>query len=172
MYKFRLEFINGEMTLRVFESKANLVRLESLEHHHSINPFSTEYWEPPPKLTKGTDVPGHAPVKGPSSSNSAATSTAPMAPPPPPADAFQALTQSGNKANSGSTRLPSHKEEQLKAFVVARLQISPNISLAALPELFVLEPGNSELKKTRIKQSLKELTVRINKKKWTLKSDA
>ncbi|KAL2119300.1 hypothetical protein VTJ04DRAFT_6260 [Mycothermus thermophilus] len=143
LYKYRLEFI-----------------LETLEHHHSIDPFSTAYWTPPNKpkpspspsaATSGTAQEARASAaKG---SSSAA-----------PADAFQALnsTNAGNSATAGGSKksqqlLPPDMQEELKALV----RNMPTLSKVGVIELFAAQhPKHS---RAQIKSSFETIFEKSGK---------
>lgn len=80
--KYRLEFLLGESYYVVAKRKTSLLTTtESLEHHHSIDPFSTEYWETKKTAPAATSC---AQAKITSVIKSAKPAKTGMAPPPVP----------------------------------------------------------------------------------------
>ncbi|KAK4103995.1 hypothetical protein N658DRAFT_443705 [Parathielavia hyrcaniae] len=148
LYKYRLEFI-----------------LEPLEHHHSIDPFSTAYWDPPkPKASaaneasaaSATTASSHHPPGSTSATQDARAN--PMAPPPVPSDAFQALGASGPPgAKKAQQPLPADMQEKLKDLV----RSMPNLSKVGVIELFAASnPGCS---RGQIKTSFDALFEKVGK---------
>ncbi|KXX76543.1 Chromatin assembly factor 1 subunit rlf2 [Madurella mycetomatis] len=149
MQKYRMEFI-----------------LESLEHHHSIDPFSTAYWEAPkPKTAAETEKSSvctpAATGQGLASSkstqdargNKAALSAA-------PSDAFQALNPGSE--GSGSMKksqqpLPPDLQEALKG-IVRRM---PNLSKIGVIEFFAAD--HPKCSKAQIKSSFDSLFEKAGK---------
>ncbi|EAQ90541.1 hypothetical protein CHGG_02476 [Chaetomium globosum CBS 148.51] len=125
LYKYRLEFV-----------------LEPLEHHHSIDPFSTSYWESPKPKAGTSNEPSAASASTSTPATTASTSSSsaqdaranPMAPPPAPADAFQALNPGAAAAGSKKSQqpLPLDMQQKLKDLV----RSMPNLSKVGVIELF------------------------------------
>ncbi|KAK6080160.1 chromatin assembly factor 1 subunit A [Seiridium cupressi] len=72
--------VNGEDCATVYKYRMEFL-LESLEHHHSINPFSTEYWQP--KVAPATTSCAKAKITSVIKPTNKPSKTG-MAPPPPP----------------------------------------------------------------------------------------
>ncbi|KAL2128772.1 hypothetical protein VTI74DRAFT_8678 [Chaetomium olivicolor] len=154
LYKYRIEFI-----------------LESLEHHNSIDPFSTAYWEPP--KSKATAIsPGNGTsnaskpastspsATNPSSSNPGASNPInPMAPPPPPSDAFQALNSTSASTGSKKSQqpLPADMQQKLKELV----RNMPTLSKVGVIELFAAQ--NPGCARAQIKSSFDALFEKAGK---------
>ncbi|KAK4191708.1 chromatin assembly factor 1 subunit rlf2, partial [Podospora australis] len=158
MYKFRMEFIH-----------------EKLEHHHSIDPFSTEYWECP-KLAKPTNETGNQKSKSKASQPSSASSSllsVPTATPsgssskelnanPDPSspgvtDAFKAIGPGSTAPlKKSQQRMPSELEEKLKALVRSK----PKLSKVGVIELFTSE---NACVKAQLKNSFDALIVKDGK---------
>ncbi|SPQ21796.1 7bddde76-29d0-483f-b971-fb44e71351cd [Thermothielavioides terrestris] len=125
LYKYRLEFI-----------------LESLKHHHSIDPFSGAYWESAkPKAGTGSEASAASAstsATGPHLAASGSTQDArpsPMAPPPAPSDAFKALNPGTKKPQQP---LPLEMQQELKDLV----RSMPTLSKVGVIELFAAKhPG-------------------------------
>jgi len=137
---------------------------ESLEHHHSIDPFSTAYWETPKTKVAAGNEPSAAPTSAPTSSSSAQDSvrTSAMAPPPAPSDAFQALNSAASAAAPTGTKksqhpLPDELQQKLKDLV----RSMPTLSKVGVIELFAANnPGCS---KGQIKTSFDALFEKSGK---------
>ncbi|KAK0651692.1 chromatin assembly factor 1 subunit A-domain-containing protein [Cercophora newfieldiana] len=157
LFKFRMEFI-----------------LETLPHHHSIDPFSSSYWEPEP-IKAETAKP----------QSTSATSTSPRAKPTDsankPANARLALGQTGStttrkvsntkKAAKPSGPLPPDLHSKLKEF----MRKHSAISKVGLIEFFAAE--NPGCTRPAVKASFELLTggekARPGRgKKWQLIDDA
>ncbi|KAG8159054.1 hypothetical protein KVR01_011497 [Diaporthe batatas] len=100
MYKFRMEFM-----------------IPNLKHHHSVDPFSDQYWAQEPKATS-TKTSAHG------TAEKAADSGA-MAPPPVPSSAFAAL---GTSCAAAVSNAPAPQDlvpaAQLDSFKAAVLEFS------------------------------------------------
>ncbi|KAK0615898.1 chromatin assembly factor 1 subunit A-domain-containing protein [Bombardia bombarda] len=161
MNDFRLEFI-----------------LESLETHATINPFSSEYWAPPPKVAAATrrersstptatasSVPAAASATALPSGTAAKTTSDPatMAPPPTgPSDAFDALA----KGAAGKKPAPPLSPDMVQE-LVQLLKNKPNLSKLGIIELFSSE--HAGCKKAQVKASFDNLTEKSGKS-WRLKT--
>ncbi|KAL2179075.1 chromatin assembly factor 1 subunit A-domain-containing protein [Thermothelomyces heterothallicus CBS 202.75] len=147
--KYRLEFV-----------------LQSLEHDHSIDPFSTAYWE-----TSKTKANGNAPPTGSTSGTTASNPSSsaqdnargkPMAPPPAPSDAFQALNSGASAAAPAGNKksqhpLPPDMQQKLKDLV----RSMPTLSKIGVIEFFAANnPGCS---KGQIKTSFDALFEKSGK---------
>ncbi|KAL2197457.1 chromatin assembly factor 1 subunit A-domain-containing protein [Corynascus similis CBS 632.67] len=147
LYKYRLEFV-----------------LQSLEHHHSIDPFSTAYWETPKTKVAAGNEPSAAPTSAPTSSSLAQDNVraSAMAPPPAPSDAFQALNSAASAAAPTGTKksqhpLPDELQQKLKDLV----RSMPTLSKVGVIELFAANnPGCS---KGQIKTSFDALFEKSGK---------
>ncbi|KAB5575488.1 putative chromatin assembly factor 1 subunit A [Coniochaeta sp. 2T2.1] len=141
MYKFRMEFI-----------------LETLDHHHSIDPFSTHYWQPvkpAPTATTTHLAPSSAATSKPDSKTM---------PTPAPTDAFKALgaTAMAAQGRPKTTSLAPDMVEKLKELVMEK----KSLSKVGIVELF-----NSENKvpKAAIKSAI-DLIAEKKGKEWVLKA--
>ncbi|KAB5531218.1 chromatin assembly factor 1 subunit A-domain-containing protein [Coniochaeta sp. 2T2.1] len=143
MYKFRMEFI-----------------LETLDHHYSIDPFSTHYWQPAKPAPPAT-----ATHLAPSSAATSKPDSKAM-PPPAPTDAFKALgaTATAASARPKTTSLAPDMVEKLKELVMEK----KSLSKVGIVELF-----NSENKvpKAAIKSAI-DLIAEKKGKEWVLKGGA
>jgi chromatin assembly factor 1 subunit A len=157
MYKHRLEFIHGKPSARA-SSRVWLAKptTEPLEHHHSIDPFSTAYWAPPPKSKADAKSTKSAAI----SSADLATSVPAASKPskdargnlvtPNLSDAFQALTHGAPPVaapKKSQQLLPPAMQEALKELVTSR----PTLSKVGVVEWFASE--HPECSKTQIKVS-------------------
>ncbi|KAL2157589.1 hypothetical protein VTH06DRAFT_5967 [Thermothelomyces fergusii] len=164
LYKYRLEFV-----------------LQSLETDHSIDPFSTAYWEtsktktagnaPPPTGTgTGTgSTSGGTPASALSSSSSSSSSSAqdggrgkPTAAPSAPSDAFQALSSAASAAGPAGSKksqhpLPPDMQQKLKDLV----RSMPTLSRIGVIELFAA--NNPGCPKGQIKTSFDALFEKSGK---------
>lgn len=167
MLKYRVEFILGESLKEAFPR--NLITecpAESLEHHHSIDPFSTAYWEAPkPKTAPETEkssvstptATGHGPASSKSSQDARGNRVALSAA---PSDAFQALNP--GSGGSGSMKksqqpLPPDLQEALKG-IVRRM---PNLSKIGVVEFFAAD--HPKCSKAQIKSSFDSLFEKAGK---------
>ncbi|KAH6626257.1 chromatin assembly factor 1 subunit A-domain-containing protein [Chaetomium sp. MPI-SDFR-AT-0129] len=153
LYQFRLEYV-----------------LEPLEQHHSIDPFSTGYWETPKTKPSAGNEPSAASASTPASISASATSVSaslssaqdgranPMAPPPAPADAFQALNNpNATGAKKSQQPLPLDMQQKLKDLV----RSMPTLSKVGVIELFAASnPGCS---RNQIKTSFEALFEKSGK---------
>ncbi|KAK4225030.1 chromatin assembly factor 1 subunit rlf2 [Podospora fimiseda] len=143
MCKYRMEFIH-----------------DKLEHRHSIDPFSTAYWEcpkiksEPVAASSTTLVPisdkQTTGVKG----GSVRSISNPMAPPSGPSDAFSAIT---GRPKKSQTLLPVEYQEKLKDLVRSK----PTLSKVGVIELFAAE--HPSLVKAQVKNSFDALIVKNGK---------
>ena len=162
MYKYRMEFILGTSRLssHLF---ATLLRhhIETLDHHHSIDPFSPQYWETvKPAVTTSTI---HL------TPSSAATSSKPDSKtmrPPGATDAFKALgaTATTVPGRPKTISLAPDMIEKLKELVMEK----KSLSKVGIVELF-----NSENKvpKAAIKSAI-DMIAEKKGKEWVLKAGA
>ncbi|KAL2266443.1 hypothetical protein VTJ83DRAFT_5795 [Remersonia thermophila] len=146
LYKHRLEFM-----------------LETLEHHHSIDPFSTAYW-PSPKSKASASASAPA---GPTASSGTAQEAAASA--PAPSDAFQALSSGASVAEKGSKKavqpLPPDMQEKLKGVH----HEYPTLTKAGVIELFAAQnPGCS---KARIKATFDVVFEMTGKKTFKIRGE-
>ncbi|KAK4177592.1 putative chromatin assembly complex, subunit p90 [Triangularia setosa] len=146
MYKWRMEFI-----------------LDKLEHHHSVDPFSTAYWETPKpaKSETGNQKSSTAAkaTKSTALAKSSLKSEEPSADPPSrtsPTDAFQALG-AGAGTKKSQQPLPLDLQEKLKALVRER----PKLSKLGVIELFM--DDNDNCHRTQVKNAFAELIVKVGK---------
>ncbi|KAK0670458.1 putative chromatin assembly complex, subunit p90 [Cercophora samala] len=146
MYKCRMEFI-----------------LDKLEHHHSIDPFSTAYWETPkPAKSETGNQKSSTAAKSAKSSSAADSSLKPkqqsanQTSRTSPTDAFQALNAGTGKKKSQQP-LPLDLQEKLKALVRER----PTLSKVGVIELFM--DINDNCNKNQVKNAYSELIVRVGK---------
>ncbi|KAK3945159.1 chromatin assembly factor 1 subunit rlf2 [Diplogelasinospora grovesii] len=138
MGKYRMEFI-----------------LECLDHHSGIDPFSTAYWEPTPRIVISNDT-ASAPTNG--------TTSAP-AMPPPPANALQALqANAGTGTKKSQQPLPADMQEDLKKLV----RSMPNLSKVGIIEVFCA--NHPKCSKNQIKTSFEALMEKSGKQ-WKIKGD-
>jgi len=146
--------------------------IETLDHHSGINPFSDEYWAPPPKpkaiacvdvVATSTSVPtsvaAHNACSKPNSSDAKTTA---MAPPPVPSDAFQALAPKSTDAKKTPQALPAALQEELRALLCSM----PNLSKVGVVEVFA--SNHAKCPKAQIKASFDALTEKSGKT-WKLK---
>ncbi|KAK4157606.1 chromatin assembly factor 1 subunit A-domain-containing protein [Chaetomidium leptoderma] len=150
LYKYRLEFI-----------------LEPLEHRHSIDPFSSAYWETPKsKASTGnessaasasTSTPATTASLLPASSSAQDARTNPMAPPPAPSDAFQALNPGSAGTKKSQQPLPLDMQQKLKDLV----RSMPNLSKVGVIELFAA--SNVGCPRAQIKTSFDALFEKSGK---------
>jgi len=175
MFKFRMEFILGECDAASLKRcKYPLIRRsESLEHHHSIDPFSSSYWQPAPSETPiilTTEV-------ALASATKPDARTTQMAPPSVPVDALQVLTQAvaaGAGPKKVQKPLPADMHDKFKQY----LRDNPNISKLGLIEFFAGQ--HQGCTKTQLKAAFDVLTVQLKKgpgrsrnpKTWVLREDA
>ncbi|KAK4239676.1 chromatin assembly factor 1 subunit A-domain-containing protein [Achaetomium macrosporum] len=137
LYKYRLEFI-----------------LEPLEHHHSIDPFSSAYWKTSkPKASAGNESSTASASKSAPISTSASTTTASNSissssaqdahanrVPAAPSDALKALTTGATTAGTKKSQqpLPPGMQQKLKDLV----RSMPTLSKVGVIELFAANnPG-------------------------------
>lgn len=90
------------------------MRIANLEHHHSIDPFSTAYWPSDAKTTPSTS-PGQA-VKTKSAKAQGAERTSNGAMPPPPTP--KASTADANTSAPAADLIPAHLMDEFKAMVL------------------------------------------------------
>ncbi|KAK7749779.1 hypothetical protein SLS53_000358 [Cytospora paraplurivora] len=148
MYKFRMEFIDP-----------------SLEHHHSIDPFSREYWAPEPKAA-ASKAPATT-SKAPASSVKSTGGTT-MPPPPIPASPFAALG-AGSVAATPPTTVPQGliKAERMDEFKAIVVEFS-FLAKAALTQTLKKKLGNCSL--PEIKATLDYVAEKPTKKgDWQIK---
>ncbi|KAK4203850.1 putative chromatin assembly complex, subunit p90 [Triangularia verruculosa] len=147
MYKWRMEFI-----------------LDKLDHHHSVDPFSTAYWEAP-KPAKSDTGKGKSSTAGNATKLSAANANLSLKPEDQPAnpasrtaptDAFQALS-AGAGTKKSQQPLPLDLQEKLKALV----RKMPKLSKVGVIELFMVD--NENCNRTQVKNAYAELIVRVGK---------
>ncbi|KAK0739591.1 chromatin assembly factor 1 subunit A-domain-containing protein [Apiosordaria backusii] len=144
MYKWRMEFI-----------------LDKLEHHHSIDPFSTAYWETPkPAKSETGNQKSSTAASATKSASAAAKSSLTLqeqsANPTSrtaPTDAFQALHAGAGKKRSQQP-LPLELQEKLKALVRER----PTLSKVGVIELFTNDHNNCT--RAQVKNAFAELIVK------------
>ncbi|KLU91391.1 hypothetical protein MAPG_09911 [Magnaporthiopsis poae ATCC 64411] len=146
MYKFRMEFILD------------------LDHHHSIDPFATHYWEPEVKAAPAST----------SLHPSTAGSMKPPAPvsstPANPTNAFAAISQ-GAAASSAGKKVPLVPPENVEAFKRAILKY-PKLSKLGLVE--VLSSEFDKCTKAQVKNSVETMAERSGSgqdKLWRLKPE-
>ncbi|GAB1314214.1 Chromatin assembly factor 1 subunit A-domain-containing protein [Madurella fahalii] len=149
MFKYRMEYI-----------------LESLEHHHSIDPFSTAYWEAPkPKTAAESEkssastsaAAGHGPTSSKSIQDARGNKTAPSTT---PSDAFQALNPGsggGGGVKKSQQPLPPDLQEALKN-IVRRM---PNLSKIGVIEFFAAD--HPKCSRAQIKSSFDNLFEKAGK---------
>jgi chromatin assembly factor 1 subunit A len=122
-------------------------RVETLNHHSGIDPFSTEYWEPVKPAPAASTL---APPNG-----TSAKSDSKVMPPPTVADAFKAL----------AAGVPPKKTSVLQADMIEKLKKmvteKRGLSRVGIVELFNLE--NKKATKTAIKNTLEMITEKSGK---------
>jgi chromatin assembly factor 1 subunit A len=143
MSKYRMEFILGK-SLKGLVPRGSITEYspESLEHHLCIDPFSTAYWQAPPKSKPGADGEkssastsariGPASTTSTSCPDASGNRSAPLAA---PSDALNGLSLgsrgSGSRGKSQQPLAPEIREE-LKDLVRA----NPKLSKLGVVELF------------------------------------
>ncbi|KAJ0117164.1 hypothetical protein J7T55_003581 [Diaporthe amygdali] len=147
MYKFRMEFM-----------------IPNLKHHHSIDPFSDQYWVQEPKAS----APKAASVKSTAQSSVDKAADGAMAPPPAPS-AFAALGATSTPAVSNvpapEDLVPADQLEGFKATVV-EFSFLPKAAMIA-----TLKKKLDHCTSTQIKATLDHVAEKPNKKgDWRIKS--
>ncbi len=139
------------------------VLTESLEHRHSIDPFSTAYWElPKPKVpvrSESLAVPGSTSASATTASSAQDARSDPMAPPPAPSGGVQALkwvTAATGPKKAGQP-LPLDMQQKLKDLV----RSMPTLSKVGVIELFAA--NNSGCPRAQIKTSFEALFEKSGK---------
>ncbi|KAI8195972.1 hypothetical protein K4K52_011848 [Colletotrichum sp. SAR 10_76] len=120
MYEHRMEFI-----------------LESLDSHHSIDPFSTKYWEPEPKQK--------APK---AAAKTADTST--------PANAFQAIGAKNTPQSLPKKILENNVLQELKKVI----QANPKIAKGGLIDLSYVALAHAKVSRNDIKEAITTIAER------------
>ena len=172
MCKFRMEFIHGMFFFFSFfffqvlsHDEGQIVNFfyfiletDKLEHHHTIDPFSTIYWACPKAAAKSSEAATSTSPSSKTAGNPVGNSSMPP-PPTAPTDAFQALGATGASARTKKSQqlLPIEFQEKLKAMVRAK----PTLSKVGVIELFVAE--HPSLVKGQVKNSFDALIVKVGK---------
>lgn len=161
-YEHKMEFIHGKTKCSYGLAEHSLIRiLEGLEQTWGIDPFSTQYWEPEPKIKPGKKA-----------QVTTADSSTKMAPPPPPANAFAALTAgaSGASGASGSDSLKLVKSEIMNGLKQAILD---NKALSKVGIIdFLYHQFRDDVSRTEVKNTLELVAEKVGagrQKAWTLK---
>ncbi|KAL1841450.1 hypothetical protein VTJ49DRAFT_7065 [Mycothermus thermophilus] len=145
LYKYRLEFI-----------------LEPLEHHHSIDPFSTAYWSSPKSKTSTSP-------SAPRTTTAPGTAQEARAPAPAPADAFQALNPAASATEKGTKKpvqpLPPDMQEKLKE--VHR----ENRALSKAGVIEVFAANNPGYPKARIRATFEVVFEMTGKQRFKIKGE-
>lgn len=164
MHKYGLEFILGKFPQGIAPSQASLANrsAESLQHHGSIDPFSTAYWETPKsKNNAGNDTSSAAAATSATTASGSGASNPGQAPRSTPAvapsDAFQALNQGPAGTKKSQQPLPPDKQEKLKELV----RSMPKLSKVGVIELFASE--HQECSKAQIRMSFDALFEKSGK---------
>ncbi|KAF3804180.1 hypothetical protein GCG54_00000529 [Colletotrichum gloeosporioides] len=120
MYEHRMEFI-----------------LESLDSHHSIDPFSTKYWEPEPKQ------------KAPKATAKTADTSA-------PANAFQAIGAKNTPQSLPKKILENNVLQELKKVI----QANPKIAKGGLIDLSYVALAHAKVSRNDIKEAITTIAER------------
>ncbi|KAF4918408.1 Chromatin assembly factor 1 subunit rlf2 [Colletotrichum viniferum] len=120
MYEHRMEFI-----------------LESLDSHHSIDPFSTKYWEPEPKQ------------KAPKAAAKTADTSA-------PANAFQAVGAKNTSQSLPKKILENNVLQELKKVI----QANPKIAKGGLIDLSYVALAHAKVSRNDIKEAITTIAER------------
>ncbi|KAI8209782.1 Chromatin assembly factor 1 subunit rlf2 [Colletotrichum sp. SAR 10_77] len=120
MYEHRMEFI-----------------LESLDSHHSIDPFSTKYWEPEPKQ------------KAPKAASKTADTSA-------PANAFQAIGAKNTPQTLPKKILENNVLQELKKVI----QANPKIAKGGLIDLSYVALAHAKVSRNDIKEAITTIAER------------
>ncbi|KAI8155140.1 Chromatin assembly factor 1 subunit rlf2 [Colletotrichum sp. SAR 10_70] len=120
MYEHRMEFI-----------------LESLDSHHSIDPFSTKYWEPEPKQ------------KAPKAAAKTADTSA-------PANAFQAIGAKNTPQSLPKKILENNVLQELKKVI----QANPKIAKGGLIDLSYVALAHAKVSRNDIKEAIATIAER------------
>uniref|UniRef100_L2FJ87 Chromatin assembly factor 1 subunit a n=1 Tax=Colletotrichum fructicola (strain Nara gc5) TaxID=1213859 RepID=L2FJ87_COLFN len=120
MYEHRMEFI-----------------LESLDSHHSIDPFSTKYWEPEPKQ------------KAPKAAAKTADTSA-------PANAFQAIGAKNTPQTLPKKILENNVLQELKKVI----QANPKIAKGGLIDLSYVALAHAKVSRNDIKEAITTIAER------------
>ncbi|KAI8271683.1 hypothetical protein K4K59_012068 [Colletotrichum sp. SAR11_240] len=120
MYEHRMEFI-----------------LESLDSHHSVDPFSTKYWEPEPKQ------------KAPKAAAKTADTSA-------PANAFQAIGAKNTPQSLPKKILENNVLQELKKVI----QANPKIAKGGLIDLSYVALAHAKVSRNDIKEAITTIAER------------
>ncbi|KAJ0336643.1 hypothetical protein COL922a_007719 [Colletotrichum nupharicola] len=120
MYEHRMEFI-----------------LESLDSHHSVDPFSTKYWEPEPKQ------------KAPKAAAKTADTSA-------PANAFQAIGAKNTPQTLPKKILENNVLQELKKVI----QANPKIAKGGLIDLSYVALAHAKVSRNDIKEAITTIAER------------
>ncbi|KAI8242830.1 hypothetical protein K4K55_009575 [Colletotrichum sp. SAR 10_96] len=120
MYEHRMEFI-----------------LEGLDSHHSIDPFSTKYWEPEPKQ------------KAPKAASKTADTSA-------PANAFQAIGAKNTSQTLPKKILENNVLQELKKVI----QANPKIAKGGLIDLSYVALAHAKVSRNDIKEAITTIAER------------
>ncbi|KUI71072.1 Chromatin assembly factor 1 subunit rlf2 [Cytospora mali] len=152
MYKFRMEFM-----------------IPNLEHHHSVDPFSTEYWAPEPRAVAPKAAAPKAPaVASKTQGSGVKTASVTMPPPPIPASPFSMLG-AGSAAVAPQTSVPQDliKAERMDEFKAIVVEFN-FLAKAALISTLKKKLGNCSL--PEIKATLDYVAEKPSKKgDWQIK---
>ncbi|KXH67192.1 chromatin assembly factor 1 subunit A [Colletotrichum salicis] len=149
----------------VYEHRMEFI-LESLEHHHSIDPFSTKYWEPEPKPKPVGRPPKDKAAKTQAAKDKPAADSKPV-------DAFKALTCGGTKSSVQSLPkkiLENNNLQELKKVIEA----NPKIAKGGLVDLSYVALAHAKISRNDLKEAIAMIAEKVGGKglagSWAIKS--
>ncbi|KAK1658466.1 chromatin assembly factor 1 subunit A-domain-containing protein [Colletotrichum godetiae] len=159
----------------VYEHRMEFI-LESLEHHHSIDPFSTKYWEPEPKPKPVGRPPKDKAAKAQATKDKPVKTQAAKDKPAAdskPVDAFKALTCGGTKSSVQSLPkkiLENNNLEELKKVIEA----NPKIAKGGLVDLSYVALAHAKISRNDLKEAIAMIAEKVGGKglagSWAIKS--
>ncbi|EXF82941.1 chromatin assembly factor 1 subunit A [Colletotrichum fioriniae PJ7] len=177
VYEHRMEFILGKLhPVSRSYNRVNTCFQESLEHHHSIDPFSTKYWEPEPKPKPVGRPPKDKTVKAQAIKDKTvktqATKDKPAADSK-PADAFKAITCGSTKNSVQSLPkkiLENNNLQELKKVIEA----NPKIAKGGLVDLSYVALAHAKISRNDLKEAIAMIAEKVGGKglagSWAIKS--
>ncbi|KAK1453322.1 chromatin assembly factor 1 subunit A [Colletotrichum melonis] len=177
VYEHRMEFILGKLypVSRPYSS-VNTCFEESLEHHHSIDPFSTEYWEPEPKPKPAGRPPKDKTAKAQAIKDKTVKTQAAKDKPATdskPADAFKAITCGSTKNSVQSLPkkiLENNNLQELKKVIEA----NPKIAKGGLVDLSYVALAHAKISRNDLKEAIAMIAEKVGGKglagSWAIKS--
>ncbi|KAK1491242.1 chromatin assembly factor 1 subunit A [Colletotrichum tamarilloi] len=177
VYEHRMEFILGKLyPVSRSYSSVNTCFEESLEHHHSIDPFSTEYWEPEPKPKPVGRPPKDKTAKAQAIKDKTVKTQAAKDKPATdskPADAFKAITCGSTKNSVQSLPkkiLENNNLQELKKVIEA----NPKIAKGGLVDLSYVALAHAKISRNDLKEAIAMIAEKVGGKglagSWAIKS--